>query len=215
MTTLADIQARIASDLTRSDLTSQIANVVSDAIDHYQRYRFWFNVTRLQTFTANPGQQAYTATDNSIIPNIIRIDALFLPQIPIAGAPILSIYPLDRFEPADFEVISASMGGGRPTAFTYIDEQILLWPIPDAAYTLRLHCHYKLPPLVNPTDSNSWVTDAEELIRSHAKLLLYTDVLDDEEGAGRMQAKIPALVDALKYETSARRSNGVIQGTDF
>ncbi len=210
MTTLADIQARVASDLTRSDLTSQIANAVSDAINHYQRYRFWFNVTRLQTFTTNPGQQTYTAADLSVIPNIIRVDALFIFQ---GGS--TTTYPLDRYEPADFEVIAATLGGGKPTAFTYVDQQILLWPTPGAAYTLRLHAHYKLAPLVNPTDTNSWVTDAEELIRSHAKLLLYTDVLDDEEGMQRMQAKIPALVDALKYETSARRSNGQIEGTEW
>lgn len=215
MTTLADIQGRIATDLTRSDLTSQIANAVSDAIDHYQRYRFWFNVTRLTTFTTTAGQQAYTSADLAIIPNIIRIDALFLPQNPAGGATGQSIYPLDRYEPADFEVIAASMGGGRPTAFTYIDQQILLWPTPGDVYTLRLHCHYKLTPLVNLTDTNSWVTDAEELIRSHAKLMLYTDVLDDVEGMQRMQAKIPTLVDALKYETSARRSNGQIQGTEW
>jgi hypothetical protein len=209
MTTLADIQARIASDLTRNDLTSQIASVVSDAIDFYQRYRFWFNVTRSQTFSTTVGQQAYTATDLAIIPNIIRVDALFLPQLQ-------SIYPLDRFEPGDFEVIAGGMsGGGIPTAFTCIDQSILLWPIPTAVYTLRLHCHYKLPPLVNPTDTNAWVTDAEELIRAHARLLLYTDVLDDEEGMARMQAKIPLLVDALKYETSARSSTGVIEGTEF
>jgi hypothetical protein len=210
MTTLADIQARIASDLTRSDLTGQIANAVADAINHYQRYRFWFNVTRLQTFTTVAGQQAYAAADLAIIPDIIRVDALFILQ---SGS--TTTYPLDRFEPGDFEVIALTMGGGKPTVFSYVDEQILLWPIPGAAYTMRLHCHYKLPPLVNPTDSNSWVTDAEELIRSHAKLLLYTDVLDDEEGAGRMQAKIPALIDALKYETSARRSNGQIEGTQW
>jgi len=210
MTTLADIQARIASDLTRNDLTSQIANAVSDAINHYQRYRFWFNVTRLQTFATVPGQQAYAAADLAIIPSIIRVDALFILQ---SGT--TTTYPLDRFEPADFEVIAITMGGGKPTAFTYVDEEILLWPTPADTYTMRLHCHYKLAPLVNPTDSNAWVTDAEELIRSHAKLLLYTDVLDDEEGAGRMQAKIPALVDALKYETSARRSNGQIEGTGW
>jgi hypothetical protein len=210
MTTLADIEARIASDLTRSDLTSQIANAVSDAIDFYQRSRFWFNVSRLQTFSTVPGQQAYTASDLAIIPAIIRVDALFILQ---SGT--TTTYPLDRFEPADFEVISITMGGGKPTAFTCIDQQILLWPVPNDTYTMRPHCHYKLPVLVNPTDTNAWVTDAEELIRSHAKLLLYTDVLDDEEGMQRMQAKIPALVDALRYETSARCSNGQIQGTEF
>ena len=210
MTTLADIQASIASDLTRNDLTSQIANAVSDAIKHYERQRFWWNVTRLQTFATVNGQQVYTATDNSIIPNIIRVDALFIFQ---AGT--TTTYPLDRYEPPDFEIIAALAGGGRPTSFTYIDEQILLWPVPSAVYTMRLHCHYKLPALVNPTDTNSWVTDAEALIRAHAKLLLATEVLDDTELMQRMQAEIPAIMDGLKYETSARRASGRIEGTHW
>src|ERR1700675_4118268 len=129
--TLQDLQNRIAADLTRDDLTgdyltSPIANAVGDTIRFYARERFWFNQTRTQTFSTVPGQNTYTATDLSIIPNIIRIDALYLPQNQ-------SIYPLDRFEPDDFEVISSSMTGvGRPTGYTYSDQTILLWPIPNA-----------------------------------------------------------------------------------
>jgi hypothetical protein len=209
MTTLLDLQNRIATDLARSDLTSQIANAVFDAIKFYERQRFWFNQTRTLTFNTTPGQQAYTASDLAQIPLLVRVDAMFLPQNQ-------SIYPLDRFEPPDFEVISGGMsGGGRPTAFTYIDQSILLWPVPIAIYTLRLHAHYKLAPLVNPTDANSWTTDAEELIRSHAKLTLYLDVLGDTDSAQLMQAKIQPLKDALDYETSARIANGTLIGTDF
>ncbi|MEW6645378.1 MAG: hypothetical protein AB1586_33115 [Pseudomonadota bacterium] len=209
MTTLLDLQTRIATDLTRTDLTAQIASAVGDAIAFYARQRFWFNVTRSQTFQTVVGQQAYTASDLAVIPNIVKIDALFIPQNQ-------SIYPLDRYEPADFEVIAGGMsGGGKPRAFTYIDQSILLWPVPTAVYTLRPHIHYKLPALVNPTDTNAWTTDAEELIRTHAKLLLYTDVLEDPDGMQRMTAKLPDLIAALRSESSSRQSNGIIQGTDF
>lgn len=209
MATLLDLQNRIASDLTRPDLTSQIEGVVNDAIKLYERSRFWFNITRTKTFQTVAGQAAYTAADMAEIPRIIRIDDLFLSQ---PG----SIYPLDREEPGDFECISGGMaGGGRPTTFTYVDEQILLWPVPTAVYTLRLHMHYKLAPLVEPADSNAWCNDAEELIRTHAKLLLYTDVLEDPDGMQRMQVKIQPLKDRLDYETSARTATGRIQGTNF
>jgi hypothetical protein len=208
MSTFQDIQNRIASDLMRTDLTSQIANAVTDAIQFYERQRFWFNVTRLLTFSTNPSQSAYTGTDLAQIPHIVKIDALFLPQN-------TSIYPLDRYEPPDFEVVSAAQGGGRPTCFTYSDQSILLWPIPDAAYTMRLHCHFKFPQLVNPTDTNPWVNEAEQLIRTHAKALIHTDVLEDDEAAQRQLNKVPGLIDDLKYEASARRANGEIKGTDF
>lgn len=209
MTTLLDLQNRIATDLTRFELTSQIANAVSDAIKLYERSRFWFNVTRSLTFNTVIGQSAYTATDMAQIPLIVRIDKLFL-------ATSGTIYALDRYEPDEFEyLLSGFTGPGKPNAFTYVDQQILLWPQPVAVYTMRPHMHYKFAPLVNPTDTNSWCTDAEELIRTHAKLILYTDVLEDTDGMQRMQAKIQTLKDHLDYETSARTATGQIRGTDF
>lgn len=211
--TLQDLQNRIAQDLTRDDLTgdyltSPIANAVKDTIKFYARERFWFNQTRLQTFNTVIGQVTYTTADLSIIPNIIKIDALFLPQNQ-------SIYPLDRYEPPDFEVISGGMtGGGKPTAYTYSDQTILLWPSPFAVYNMRLHCFYKLA-YPNPSDTNAWTDDAEELVRAHAKQLLYMDVLEDDQGAQRMGAKIPVLLAALRAETSARMTTGRIRGTEF
>lgn len=207
--TLLDLQNRIALDLTRPDLTSQIANAVSDAIKLYERSRFWFNVTRSLTFSTVVNQAAYTASDLAQIPLIVRIENLFL-YMP--G----TIYELDRYEPASFEyLIGGNTGPGKPTAFTYVDQTLMLWPTPAAVYTLRPHMHYKFAPLVAPTDTNAWCTDAEELIRTHAKLILYTDVLEDADGMQRMQAKIQTLKDKLDYETSARTATGRIHGTDF
>jgi hypothetical protein len=209
MTTLLDLQNRIASDLTRSDLTSQIAYAVSDAVNFYARERFWFNMSRSLTFNTVPSQIAYGVNDYAVIPLLVRIDAMFVPQAQ-------SIIPLDRYEPPDFEMLNnAVTGGGIPKAFTYVDQTIRLWPMPNAAFTMIIHAHYKFPPLVNPTDTNSWTTDAEELIRSHAKLVLYTDVLEDPDGATRMAGKIPVLLGMLRAETSARMSTGIIQAVDF
>jgi hypothetical protein len=206
--TLLDLKNRIASDLTRDDLTSQIANAVDDTIRFYARERFWFNQTRNLTFNTVVGKVAYGAVDLANIPNIIRIDALFLPQNQ-------SIYPLDRYEPDDFEVISGGMtGGGKPTAFTTTDNTILLWPMPLAIYTMRLHAHYRLKDAAD-ADTNAWTDDAEELIRSHAKMLLYMDVLEDDANAQRMGTKIPVLLAALRSETSSRLATGRISATEF
>jgi hypothetical protein len=208
MGTLAQLEARIATDLTRDDLTSQIASAVSDAVKFYERERFWFNTTRNLTFLTVPGQIAYAAADLAAIASLVRIDALFVSQNQ-------STLPLDRYEPADFEMLNnAAAAGGKPTAFTYVDQTIRLWPTPDDVFTLRLHAHFRLPEL-DDGDTNAWTDDAEELIRSHAKMLLYMDLLEDDAGAARMQAKIPFLLGALRAETSARLSSGVIQGTEF
>ncbi len=209
MGTFLDIKTRIATDLTRDDLTSQIANAVLDAVKFYARERFWFNTSRSLTFNTAPAQGDYGLADYSLIPHMVRIYAMFLPQS-------ISVLPLDRYEAPDFELLAnAATGGGQPKAFTYVDQTIRLWPIPNAVFTMRMHAHYKFPPLVNDTDTNAWTDMAEELIRSHAKLLLYTDVLEDPDGATRMAGKIPVLLAALRAESSARESTGIIAGTEF
>lgn len=208
MGTLLDLKTRIAQDLTRDDLTSQIANAVNDAIRYYERQRFWFNVTRNLTFNTVAGQTAYAAPDLAQIPTLVKIDALYLTQ----GN---SIYALDRYEPNDFEILeNGSTGPGKPDAFTYVDQAIRLWPKPNAIYAMRIHGIYRLPTLADG-GTNAWTDDAEELIRTHAKLLLFLDLLGDDEGATRMQAKIPPLLDALRAETSQRTATGTIRGTDF
>jgi hypothetical protein len=209
MATFLDLQNRIASDLTRDDLTSQIKSAIGDAVKNYETSRFYFNTTRSLTFPTVIGQVAYAASDLPQIPNIIRIDSLWLRDS-------VSTFPLTRLEPDEFEWLQNNFtGNGRSTDFTYIDGQILLWPAPVAVYTMRPHMHYRLDPLSADTDSNAWCNDAEQLIRCHAKLLLYTNLLEDVDGAQRMSAQIQSYKDRLDYETSARTATGRIRGTDF
>ncbi|WP_342711508.1 hypothetical protein AAFG13_06610 [Bradyrhizobium sp. B124] len=209
MASYLDLQNRIAGDLTRDDLGSQIKDAIGDAIKNYESDRFYFNVTRSLTFPTVIGRTAYTGSDLSQIPNIIRIDHLFLRDT-------VSTYDLDRLEPDEFEWLQGNnTGPGKPNVFTYIDGQIMLWPIPIAVYTIRPHMHYRLAALSADTDSNAWTNDAEQLIRAHAKLLLYTNVIEDTDGMQRMQLQIPAYKGKLDYETSARMSAGKIKATEF
>lgn len=209
MTTYLDLQNAIASDLSRTDLTSQIKSAIVDAIRNYETDRFYFNVTRSLTFNTVIGQAAYTSLDLAQIPNIIGIDTMFL----FDGSRPLE---LDKYEADEFEWLqSASTGNGRPCAYTYIDSQILVWPVPNAVYPVRPHMHYRLNDLVADTDTNAWCVDAEQLIRSHAKLLLYANVIEDTDGMQRMSAQIQAHKDPLDYKTSARMATGRIRATSF
>jgi hypothetical protein len=202
-----DLQNQIAEDLTRPDLTAETKNAVANAIENYETSRFHFNVTRSKTFSTVAGQSAYGAAALPEIPDLIELDALFLFD---GGRPL----ELDKYEVDEFEWLQGSnTGRGRPCAYTYVDSQILLWPVPVAVYTMRPHMHYKLAPLVEDTDSNAWCTDAEQLIRCHAKLLLYANVIEDTEGMQRMQVQIQPLLDRLAYKASARSSTGRIRGT--
>lgn len=206
--TFLDLQNAIAEDLTRSDLTADIKSKIGDAIDNYATSRFYFNVTRSLTFSTVANQSAYGVADMAQIPDIIEIDNLFLFA---AGGQRLE---LEETEVDEFEWLQSSMtGAGIPTNYCYVDSQILLWPVPLTVYTVRPHMHYKLPPLVADSDSNAWCNDAEQLIRCHAKLLLYANVIEDADGMQRMQLQIQPLLDRLSYKTSARSATGQIRGT--
>lgn len=210
MGTLSDLKGRIATDLTRTDLTSQIANAVSDAIAFYQAERFWFNTSRALTFSTVASTSDYDSgtslATGVTCADLIRIDAVF-------AALGTSMIPLDRDDPADFELLN-NVSNGFPCVFTYVDQTLRLWPTPNTAYSVRIYGHYTL---AAPGDngSNAWTTDAEELIRSHAKLLLYTDLLEDADGAARMSAKVPVLLNRLRGISSSRSSTGIIQPVDF
>jgi hypothetical protein len=209
MGTYLDLQTAIATDLTRTDLTSQIKSAIVDAVRHYETSRFYFNVTRSLTFSTVIGQTAYGSAALAQIPDLIGLDTLFLFD---ASRPL----ELEKYEADEFEWLqSTSTGNGRPSAYTYIDSQILLWPTPAAVYTMRPHMHYKLTELSADTDTNAWTNDAEQLIRCHAKLLLYTNVIEDTDGMQRMSLQIQSYKDALDYKTSARRATGKIRATSF
>lgn len=209
MGTYLDLQNNIATDLTRTDLSNQIKSAILDAVEHYETSRFYFNVTRSLTFSTVAGQVAYGASDLAQIPYIIGLDTMFLFD---GSRPI----ELDKYEADEFEWLnSASTGNGRPCAYTYIDNEIRLWPTPAATYTVRPHMHYRLATLSADTDTNAWTNDAEQLIRCHAKLLLYANVIEDTDGMQRMSAQIQSHKDPLDYQTTARRATGRIRSTSF
>lgn len=70
MSTYAQMQAKIADDLNRSDLTTQIQREINRAIRKYASMPFWFSSTSANFTTAN-GQWSYDTADG--LPSNIRI----------------------------------------------------------------------------------------------------------------------------------------------
>lgn len=61
---LSDLQTRVADELSRSDLTSQIALEITSAIQFYQNDNFWFNENVMVTLTTISGQRDYLLPPN-------------------------------------------------------------------------------------------------------------------------------------------------------
>lgn len=197
MTTLATMKARIADELARSDLTSQIAYAISDAIVAYEDERFHFNETRATTFSTVDGQEFYDSNDAAAIGNIQKIDYV---KVYVGNDP----HDLAYERPGEMESLSVNgTQEGTPWAYTWYGNQIRLYPVPDQAYTVRVGASVKVAaPATDGEANNPWMTHAERLIRSRAKLELALHVLKDTDMATTMTAAVEEAFDQLKERTN-------------
>jgi len=199
------ILAKVADDIQRTDLTSDIADSVQAAIKHYQMRRWWFNETRASTWSTVASQEFYTVTDSADIPNYLKIDDV---MITVGGT---SRFSLKRrtWDWIDNVAVN-TLSVGQPTDFAYYGQQVRFYPIPDAVYPIRVSGILRLATLVNPADTNAWVNtaDAEPLIRAHAKWDLANNVIFDDDLASRCEKMTNIALNRLLAETRRRIGTG-------
>lgn len=210
MTTLSVMKARIADELARDDLTSQIAYAITDAIDRYQSERFWFNESRDLSFSTVASQEYYTSSDNALIPNLYAIDGVFM----TVGSTVTELKPYDVQE---IERLSDNgTQTGEPFGYCYYQKKIRLYPVPTQVYTVRVPGLVKFAaPTSDSEADNVWMTDAERLIRSRAKYNLALDVTRDTELATTMAAAVSEAFDQLKGRTNRQTGTGTIKTVQF
>jgi len=210
MTILSVMKARIADDLARPDLTNQIADAINDSIAHYASTRFYFTETRTVGFSTVVGQSYYSSADDADIPDMYEVDAA---QITVSG----NVYDLDRDDAVALEEMIGSSGAaqGDPLSWAWADRGMLLYPVPNAVRSVRLIGGIKKAAPIDDTPGNVWMTEAFELIRCHAKLLLAVHVTNDPGLGERMGAAAAGAKARLERETSSKRATGGIMATVF
>ena len=203
MTTYADMQARIADEIQRSDLTTQIQNAIQSAIQHYERKRFYFNeLFDNGSWSTVLGQEFYSGATTPLIYTMASIDTLTI-------FAFNNRYKLQPRSAGWIEDLSVGVTwNGMPTDWCYVGEQIRMYPIPNAAYPVLTTGTQRLVALIQPTDYNAWTIDAEVLIRSVAKRILFTHVLYDQERAGIMVQEEQLALAGLQSESSQRVAAG-------
>lgn len=165
MSTYATMQTRIADELARSDLTSQIKLAILSAVSHYEGNRFWFN----------EGQATASTTDGTeyyAVPSDFQsVDSL---RITVNGTTYtLEVRPWAWMD----EVQSNALYKGQPVYYAIYAEQLRLYPIPDATYTLKLSYLKSFTTLSADGDTNAWMVEGERLIRMRAKWDLFSNVI--------------------------------------
>lgn len=210
MTTKALLKTRIADDLARADISTQIGEAIDDAINHYKEKRFFFSETRLATFVTVAAQSTYTSSDDTDVPLFVELDAVMLSD----GT---NTRELQYISPAEIEwLLDSSASSGRPNRYSYYEQSFRFYPIPDAVYTIRpIGLIEKAGPATDDEANNVWMTKAYELIRAKAKVLLAEHVIIDMELAGLMGVAEGKAYAKLRRETSKKQSGGMIEATEF
>ena len=171
MTTLATLRTRIANDINRTDLTAEINENIITAVGLHNHDLLWIKDERStattvasQEFFPSPtgfvGMRELNITINDYRFPLIRKGVTWMDQ----------------------QFTSASTYVGRPTHWCYQDDQIRLYPIPDTTYELTAHYFKSLDELsasASGSGTSGWLNIplGEALIRSEAKLQLYTHVI--------------------------------------
>jgi hypothetical protein len=170
MSTFLELKTRIADELNRSDLTSQIALAITSAIDHYKYKRFWFNEgTTTSTTTASQEYQPLPSSPTVIL----SIDSIHVTD----GSQVRKMDEKD-FKTIDLWQSETTPQTDVPYWFAQYKDRVRLFPIPDATYTLTWAGIIQLAALSGDADTNGWTTEAEQLIRQRAKSIVRCDVIE-------------------------------------
>lgn len=169
----SDMQTAIADELARSDLSTEIQREINNAITFYGNKSFWFNEATMADITTVQGQRYYTLPAN------------FASVLDVLST--LGTYTY-RLEPRTEQYLDQVDWGndfwsGYPTDYSFWNGQIRMFPPPQGGLPVKVKGTVILSPapLVNGSDTNAWLTSAEELIRTRATRQIYGRYVRDPE----------------------------------
>lgn len=205
MATYGEVQSRIADEMARSDLTTQIQNAIQSAIAFYEKTMFWFKEAET-TIATVVGQESYSTTFPSDFDEFIEL------TVTVSG----NRYPMkeetyswirDRLLLTTFR--------GRPEKFAIFKSELWTYPLADAVYTMTLSYYKTLAVLSGASGTNAWTTYGEELIRCRAKSDLYKHVIRNKPMSDEMKMAEREALQALMRKSTLNISTGRIKPTQF
>jgi len=222
--TLGDMKARVATELARADLATQIASAITDAIGVYQKKRFRFNETipdGAKSFSTVAGRSIYTSADLADIATVLAFDYLLM-QVGI------TLFELKREDPKIVKLYNqTTQMMGQPGWYAYEGNEMILAAVPDKAYTIFVGGFFVAPaPASDAEANNAWMNWAEPLIRARAKFEIATHVTRNPKMAQAMSPDPPdenggvtgaawREYDILKAETNLVTGRGIVRPMAF
>ncbi len=209
MSTLLEMRSRIADDLDRSDLTTQITKAINRAIEHYEKERFFFNESS-GTFPTVADQESYGSAD-SVPTDIVAIDVLTITESSS------NIYPLDKFPFQTLRYLNTSgtTAPGVPYNWAYYQEKFWFYPVPDAAYTMTVYYTKSYAALSGDSDTNDFLDEAEDLIEARARWWVNHRIIKDLNAAAADKSEELEALMALQIRSSNLITTGYTTKTSF
>lgn len=202
--TLGDMITRIQRELRRDGLTADIRDSIATAVDYYKDQRFWFN-------EGEATAQMTVGTDVYALPtDYLELDELYIEDSAGEKYDLLQTTYEDivRFE---------TQTNSWPTHFTIYRDQLYVRPPTNQAFVMRMGYlkDIELSASATTTTSNAWTTDAEELIRCHAKADIFEHRLRNMTQADRMLFKARRAWERLKGRAINHAASGFVKKTPF
>lgn len=200
MATYIETQQRIADEISRDDLTTNIRQEILSAIEYYKQRRFWWNETTGTTTTVASTNYVSLPSD------FVDLDIL---QITVGSN--TTLLKQETYEAiVDWDINGQT---GQPTSFALYQDRVRLYPTPNDAYTLTFHYVKALTALSDDADSNAWLTEGEELIRLHAKKMLYANKIRNAKAAQDMAALEELVLLRLESRNQRRVATGRLKAS--
>lgn len=207
MSTFSQMRSKIADDLNRSDLTTQINRAINRAINHYKKQRFWFNEST-DTFSTVVDQESYGSADG-VATDIVEIDEAKI-TISSSVKPTLTKQTFQYIQEMNYGNFSS-----QPTDYAIFQNKIWLYPIPNQVWTITLYYQKSYSDLSADADENDFTTYAEDLIEARATWWLYKTVIRDKDAADDYkQVELDALT-SLQAHTIKLKSSNKLRPTEF
>ena len=219
MTTFLDVRTRVADQLARSDLNTQIDREIQLAMARYNRRVSWLHEVREVSLTSVAAQAWYSSVDVSTgtgpqdVTGRTAVDVTDIQKISYMRDPDYD--DLRQVHYSDFEGFFDTTGAaGRPTYFTLYAGQIGIWPVPDGVtiYTLSAVVKPIIPSLA--ADESIWFDQAQELIENAAAAAICRKFIQDGERAQAFQVYETEAWNDLVREGNQKMATGKLRACD-
>ncbi len=193
MATWAELKERIADEIFRDDLTTQVERYALKAVEHYARKRWWFNEAA-PSGVCVPGQ-AY------ITPGLILMDTLVVDRVVLIPETLKVI--------TQWRATEVALQPGNPTHFAHVGSQAQLYTTPASAFAWT--AEGLLEPTLEDSSENEWTTDFEDAVVNRAKLALCSGITLDEVRAAFATSALGIAEAALDELNALRCGTGSVR----